>query len=190
MPTRTNPPSPTPATTIVCLSPAITPSLPLPSHAPEAVSAAAITAYLRTLKAEVPPSLSISHIQIGAIDMSGAPGAGEQLQQMVLHPRSRSGSPSSNSSTDLAPERRRPKPKLNGTPLRGLHHAVFDAVVGKSSGTVFVGRGARAYTIAGEYLPVSLVRWMVGGGQNSAEESRLIRRGSEDWEKVDEQVEV
>lgn len=172
LPTRTNKPTPTPPTTVVVLTPGISSSLPLPEHATESVTTAGLAAFLRTLRTEIPPSLQVSHIQLGAIDL------GESKQQIVLHSRSRSTSPITPQQGLLA--------KADWTSARTLHHAVFDAITGRTSGTTFVGRGARTYAFVGKYIPARLARWMVGAGRGSADESPLMkRRSSEEWESVD-----
>jgi len=175
IPTRTNPPTPTPPTTIVVLTPGIASSLPLPDHATEAVANAGLASFLRTLRCEIPPSLQVSHIQMGAIDL------GDSKRQVVLHDRSRSTSPA-------APPGAR-SDRADWTPARTLHHAVFDALTGRTGGTTFVGRGARTYAFVGKYMPSNLARWMVGMHNKSAREHHVIAdTGSEDWESVDRSI--
>ena len=46
-----------------------------------------------------------------------------------------------------------------------MHNSIFDAITrGKGkNGTIFVGRGARTYDLAGRWIPDGLVGWMLGG---------------------------
>lgn len=173
LPKRTNQHTPTPPTTVVVLTPGIASSLPLPEHATESVTSAGLAAFLRTLRTEISPTLQVSHIQLGAIDL------GESKQQVILHSRSRSTSPVVATHQGLIA-------KADWTSARTLHHAVFDAVTGRTSGTTFVGRGARTYAFVGKYIPGRLARWMVGGGRGLADETPLLnRRSSEEWESVE-----
>lgn len=83
--------------------------------------------------------------------------------------------------------------KVRGSPLRELHLEVFDAIVGKKRGVVYVGRGSRIYDYLGKVMPEGLVGWMLGlqaqreKGQNQkAEERKDGPEGSPGWEKVEQ----
>jgi hypothetical protein len=63
---------------------------------------------------------------------------------------------------------------VKGSPVRDLHHAVFDSlapgdrsIFGKKKRkkpVVYVGRGSRSYGIIGDWVPTTLVGWMLGYG--------------------------
>lgn len=89
-----------------------------------------------------------------------------------------------------------------GSSLRELHLEVFDAIVGKRTGTVFVGKGSRVYDIVGQWVPEGMVGWMLGLRSRKQqqqpqkmpkkEERDAHARGereaqsSREWEKVEE----
>lgn len=83
---------------------------------------------------------------------------------------------------------------MRGSPLRDLHVAVFDAMVGGlgRGGTVFVGKGSRAYDFVGRWVPGGVVGWMLrgrgggglgGGGLGYGGHGR--GEESAEWEKVE-----
>lgn len=69
-------------------------------------------------------------------------------------------------------------PAVEGSPLRELHVAVFDAIVRERgrSGTIFVGRGSRTYDFISRWVPAGVVGWMLKGVRNN-EEQQQQRRG-------------
>ena len=163
---------------LVLLTTTITPSIPDPSHHPEAVTTAALTTYLHCLRKEDHRSLYISHLRLGSFNFGLSP---ELAQQLVV--RSRAGSPASGISSDSSETTERAK----GSPPRVLHNAVFDAVTCRTTGTVFVGSGARTYGLVGDWLPDGLAWRIISQGvakHGKASESSS-RRISEEWERVE-----
>jgi hypothetical protein len=61
--------------------------------------------------------------------------------------------------------------------VRELHNAVFDAVVGRTPGTVWVGRGAWTYDMAGQYIPAGIIGWLWERKQNRGEGRQLGAAG-------------
>lgn len=168
-------------TSLVLLTSAISPSIPSPPHHPEAVTTAALTAYIRCLRTSAPSALRISHLRLGSFDFGAPPEA--RQQQLVV--RSRDGSPASSQASEASQAvEKKATEKTGGSPLRVLHNAVFDAVVGRTSGTAFVGRGARMYAFVGDWAPEGLVGWVVGRGK-SGDGGESAGMG-EEWERVEE----
>lgn len=54
---------------------------------------------------------------------------------------------------------------IKGSPLRELHFGVFDAIVGDRGrgGTIFVGKGSRAYDYISRFVPETIIGWMTHG---------------------------
>lgn len=54
---------------------------------------------------------------------------------------------------------------IKGSPLRELHFGVFDAIVGNRGrgGTIFVGKGSRAYDYISRFVPETIIGWMTHG---------------------------
>ena len=82
--------------------------------------------------------------------------------------------------------------KIKGSPLRELHFGVFDAIVGDRGrgGTIFVGKGSRAYDYISRFVPETIIRWMTHGvllpsmlGRDEDGGSNLS--GSTEWEKLE-----
>lgn len=70
------------------------------------------------------------------------------------------------------------------TSMRELQNGVFDAIAGKGTcGTIYVGRGSRAYELIGRWAPESLVSWMMPSRVNPIVDE--AGDPSTDWEKVD-----
>lgn len=81
---------------------------------------------------------------------------------------------------------------IKGSSLRELHFGVFDAIVGDRGrgGTIFVGKGSRAYDYISRFVPEEIIGWMTYGvllpsmlGRDENGGSNLS--GSTDWEKLD-----
>jgi hypothetical protein len=202
------------ATSIVLLTPSTTPSLLLAQHAPESTTTAALSAYFGTLRTELAAEaadvlISTAHLRLGGVDFESALGGATGIAQattslgndpvretaMMRKERSRSASPQASL-----------VPGIDRGTMRAVHNGVFDAVVGRARGTVFVGRGARTYAIVGMLAPRGLVGWLMArrgdgvgnrkGGQrrlsevsmasgSGSEEERGLH-GSAEWERVEQ----
>ena len=196
-----------PPTTLLVITSSSLPSLNPPLHAPESLTTAALTSYLTTLRTELPLSISLSHIRLGAFTPFTTPFSNVNTALARLK-RLRSSSASSSEKSSSSPPTRRvgaaavypqasttsSHPSTSSSTLRELHNGVFDTIVGRRSGTIFLGRGARTYAYVGTFVPNQLVAWMMGhrqetggrrlGGDESDGEEWIAR--SLEWERVEE----
>lgn len=174
---------------VVLITQSNTSSIELPAHACESLSSAALASFARTLQAELPRCCQAVHVRVGAFDYEGVRRNGKIPDPSLIrsHGADRRGLTWPNSQF--------------GRHTRELHLAVFDAMTGRSSGTVFVGPGARTYALMGALAPRNLIFWMMGyrGSRNIVESKWTgIRRRSHsnesssgsdtgrslEWEKV------
>ncbi|KAI4112637.1 MAG: hypothetical protein LQ338_008289 [Usnochroma carphineum] len=171
---------------ILFLSPVNTPSLSPPQHALENVVAGGMERYIFTLRKEMAASRDMKIIQfkLGAFDDA----SDRDAFKMALALRHDNNGAGSDTTSPLEIEQKRTR----GTPLRDLHLKVFDAIVGKRTGAVYVGRGARVYDTLGKAMPDGLVKWMLGlqikGKEAQKQDNggdRVYGGGSSEWEKVD-----
>ncbi|MCJ1242970.1 hypothetical protein MMC30_000166 [Trapelia coarctata] len=189
--------------TLLFLTPSLPSALYTATHAPESVTTMALTSYLRTLRAEIPcADMTITTLKLGAFDFGASHPSRTQVATLRSSHLNCNDSNDKDPSTDSKPtslpswqglksyfstgpnavthEPRR------GSPLRELHNGVFDAVVGRRRGTIFLGRGSRAYDFVGSWVPGALVGWMMRRdsvdrvGKWDGEGS-----GSAEWERVE-----
>lgn len=193
--------NPTPAS-IVLLSSSTIPSLHAPDHAPESLTTTGITSFFTTLRTELPASISMTHIRLGSLYPRNASFPASETSLIRAARLSRYTPASSSSSSPSRSLDGKAGPIHKSTALRELHNQVFDAAVGRSTGTVYVGRGARIYAIIGAVAPRSLVQWMVKSNGMRGEAWNVSSKrernesdggngnhtgsGSVEWEKVDE----
>ena len=190
-----------PPTTLLVVTPTNIPSLYPPLHAPESLTTAALTSYVATLRSELPTSLSLTHIRLSSFSPLAKPFNRLNTALARLH-RMRSGSESSSDKSSSSPPRSA-APHLRAenlhagsfSGLRELHNGVFDAIVGRRAGTVFLGRGARTYSYVGHWMPAGLMARMLGYNSQMDDGRRLgvEKNSSEDlgiggleWERVDD----
>ena len=187
-----------PPSTLVLVTPSNTSAIHAPHHAPETTTTIALTSYFNTLRHELPASLPFTHIHLGSL--SAVSAIADRLHvamARISRYQSSSSSPSSNSSSssrDVVSEARiQAQSSLTRSPaLREFHNGIFDAIVGKRSGSVYLGRGARTYAFIGCWAPPGLVGWMMGfKPTDSVDLTRAHRRiskedttGSEEYERV------
>ena len=144
---------------LLFLSPSIIPSLAPPLHAAENTIFGGFQQYISTLRKEV-SSLGINIVQLHLGNFDNGVTVDHEEQQLAL-------------SQHLAiAEATRQRLESKGTverttkhtSMRELHNSIFDAINrGKGkNGTIFVGRGARTYDLAGKWIPDGLVGWMLG----------------------------
>lgn len=158
-----------------------TPSLSPPLHGEANVVAHALDSYISTFRKESGAigNINIVDFKLGALDYESNPDA---LQMVVAsrHDDRRS---------DSVPEQK----QVRGSPFRELHLEVFDAIVGKRRGTVYVGRGSRTYDILGKVIPQGVAGWMLslkaqkkeGRDRKKADEVADGSQASTSWEKVE-----
>ncbi|MCJ1479011.1 hypothetical protein MMC13_007695 [Lambiella insularis] len=187
-------PSSTSMPTIILLSPSLPTSLHLPHHASESLTTNALHSYLSTLRSEVSPNtLSITTLKLGSLTTLSHP----TRTQVARYRSTRYGSPSPTPNPEptsiLAWEHARAtQERERAVALRELHNGVFDAVVGKRRGTLYVGRGSWAYDLVGRWVPGGMVGWMmrrrgVGGWGDGAGAGWEKLGGSTEWERVEEE---
>lgn len=186
-------------TRLLVLTPTITHSLSPPFHAPEAVAVAALDAFTDSLRRELKPlNVGVAQLKLGTFDLSAVSGR-QHLQaangaraDLISWP---AGVRGAYGRSYAAQEGKRP---VKGSPLRELHHAVFDALTTdvRPRKLVRVGSGSVVYDIIGRFAPDGLVEWMLNGGRGSSSADELLARGSTgsegsgsegsvEWEKVD-----
>lgn len=172
---------------ILFLNHANTPSLSPPLHGEANVVAHALDSYISTLRKELAAigDINIVQFKLGALDNGSDPDA---LKMAVALRHDHPAAPSSR--PDSIPEQK----KVRATPLRELNLEVFDAIVGKRRGTVYVGRGSRTYDILGKVIPQGIAGWMLslkaqkqkGRDHKKADEVADDHQASPGWEKVDQ----
>ncbi|KAL8762065.1 MAG: hypothetical protein Q9184_001873 [Pyrenodesmia sp. 2 TL-2023] len=173
---------------ILFLGPSNTPALSPPEHGLENVVAGATDRYISTLRKEISStsgSVNIVQFKLGAFNHA----SDREAFKMAVALR-----PDNNvTSHDNVPQNTIDSRNTHGTPLRQLHLEVFDAIVGKRTGTVYVGRGSRTYDYLGKVMPDGLVGWMLGLKSSKADvqrdekaDERVDGEGSPGWEKVDQ----
>lgn len=153
---------------VLLLTPSVTPSLRLPMHAVESTVYGALEGFTSSLGAELSQSGSaVTHFKLGNIDIPS-----------VTAKQRREGAPVS---------------RLKATPLRRLQDSVFDALVTRSpSRTWHVGRGSLTYELIGQWMPPSLVGWMMGAGRRRSvvdtvhQDEMHGSQGSLTWEKIEQ----
>ena len=161
------------------------PSLSPPLHGEANVVAHALDSYVSTMRKEAAAigDINVVQLRLGALDYESDRNA----HQMAVALRYDDGAAPTTSS-DSAPEL-----KVRGSPFRQLHLEVFDAIVGKRRGTVYVGRGSRTYDILGKVIPQGIASWMLslktqkdqGLDRKKANNVASSWQASPEWEKVD-----
>ncbi|KAI4217194.1 MAG: hypothetical protein LQ351_000503 [Letrouitia transgressa] len=187
------------ASSLLLLTPSITASLNPPNHAPENVVSSALNTYISTLRKELAGHpVNVTQFKLGAFDYRSDTDA-HNMQVALRHS---AGPQSSSVGASSGGEQWASAGGAKGSSLRELHLEVFDAIVGKRTGTVFVGKGSRVYDIVGQWVPEGMVGWMLGLRSRKQqqqpqkmpkkEERDAHARGereaqsSREWEKVEE----
>ncbi|KAI4247721.1 MAG: hypothetical protein L6R40_001307 [Gallowayella cf. fulva] len=170
---------------ILFLTHSNTPSLSPPLHGEANVVAHALDSYISTLYKEIARSegINISRFKLGALDDE----SDRDALQMAVALRHDNSSQSDISSSPVPGHR-----KVRGSPLRELHLELFDAIVGKRRGTVYVGRGSRTYDVLGKVMPHGLAGWILGLRAQNEEvrkdtKSNGVKNDSQvspEWERV------
>ncbi|KAL8809127.1 MAG: hypothetical protein Q9200_003692 [Gallowayella weberi] len=163
------------------------PSLSPPLHGEASVIAHAMDSYISTLRKELalPSGINLARLKLGALDY-GSDHDALKMAVALRHDDRIHSTTNPNSATE--------QNKVRGSPLRELHLEVFDCIVGKRRGTVYVGRGSRTYDILGKVVPQGIVGWMLGLKARRGEEQKETRpssavddlQASPGWESVDQ----
>ncbi|KAI4254663.1 MAG: hypothetical protein LQ352_002969 [Teloschistes flavicans] len=174
-------------TSILFLTPTNATSLSPPQRGLENVVGGGMERFISTLRKEhaISEGNSIVQFKMGAFDN----GSDRDAMKMAVALRHDHGSPSSTPSSPATEQRR-----VRGSPLRELHLKVFDALVGKSRGVVYVGRGSRTYDYLGKTMSEGLVGWMLGLRMTKQEEKQRVNADegapssveSPGWEPVEQ----
>jgi len=191
---------------LLLLTPSITHSLTPPFHAPESAAISALSSFTASLHCELSPlGVAVTQIKLGTFDLT--PVCGRQQFHAPNGARADliSWPPSVRSAYGKSYAAQEAGRRFKGSPLRELHHVVFDELSeGRSRRVVRVGSGSLVYELIGRFAPVGLVGWMLSGGRGGAasaagkEEimtptsssvngsgSEGSERGSVEWEKVE-----
>jgi NAD(P)-dependent dehydrogenase (short-subunit alcohol dehydrogenase family) len=191
--------------TIVFAYPSISSSLSAPFAGPEVATARAISGFAASLRQELrlleQGNVDVVELQLGNIDLGPTYRSGQNqiagtevlawsTQQRALYASQYL------SSVEQRPVASAGPSTVRGSPARNLHYAILDALeptsrdmfgrkVSKKS-VLYVGRGARSYSLIGAWVPSGLVALMMGyrsgNGMNSETPSGS---GSETgWERV------
>ncbi|KAJ5245690.1 hypothetical protein N7489_005786 [Penicillium chrysogenum] len=191
--------------TIVFAYPSISSSLSAPFAGPEVATARAISGFAASLRQELrlleQGNVDVVELQLGNIDLGPTYRSGQNqiagtevlawsTQQRALYASQYL------SSVEQRPVASAGPSTVRGSPARNLHYAILDALeptsrdmfgrkVSKKS-VLYVGRGARSYSLIGAWGPSGLVALMMGylsgNGMNSETPSGS---GSETgWERV------
>ena len=132
---------------LLLLTPSIIPSLRPPGHALQTILYTALESHLHFTAADLAPhGVFTTHFKLGTIDIPALTAAAQHRGS-------------------AAP----PAGTIAGTPVRDLHHAVFDALVTtRALRTCYVGRGSRAYDYVGRWVPAEALRWLWRVAQGSS----------------------
>ncbi|PKY04780.1 DUF1776-domain-containing protein [Aspergillus campestris IBT 28561] len=191
--------------TIVLVYPSISSSLSAPFTGPEVTTTRALSGFATSLRRELSllqhGKIDVVELKLGNIDL-GAPYrnaqghiTGTEVLAWSAQQRSLYG-PQYLSSIEQRPVASAGPSTVRGSPARSLHYAVMDALEPASrdifgrkvskSPVMFVGRGARTYSIIGEWVPAGLVGWMLGmrSGQRTPGDSPSGSSSETNWEKV------
>ena len=170
---------------ILFLSHNIIPALAPPSHAPESVVAGGLENYVKTLRKEVSSQgVNVVLFKLGNFDLT----LDRELALARYSPRTIADSPVRDnvrqpwSAKGIVEQIGSGEAKKSS--MRELQNRVFDAIAGKgNSGTIFMGRGSRAYELVGRWAPESLVLWMMSLKVRATVDE--AGDASMDWEKLD-----
>jgi NAD(P)-dependent dehydrogenase (short-subunit alcohol dehydrogenase family) len=193
--------------TILVLYPSISSSLSAPFAGPEVTTARALSGFATSLRTELRllqhKNIDVVELKLGNIDLGpqfrGAQShvTGTEVLAWSAQQRSLYG-PQYLSSIEQRPVASAGPSTVRGSPARALHWAVMDALEPASKDifgrkvakkrVIYAGRGARSYSIIGEWVPAGLVGWMMGlrGGHPTASDSASNSSSETGWEKVND----
>lgn len=165
---------------VLVFTPSIISSINPPFHAPEATVCSALAAFTEVLAGELNPlQIPVTHIQLGTFDFTSftpasqqnnaknggphgfaSPRAAETLTWPDAAKHTYGRNYVSQSSSAISAGRIR---GMRGSSLKELHSVVFDVLDGSiTSSTVRVGLGANVYGFVGQFVPRTLVSFMMG----------------------------
>ena len=198
---------------IIFLYPSISSSLSAPFSAAEVAVTRALSGFATSLRRELhimqqssdsSNNIDVVELKLGNIDFGSqyrpthSHIAGTEVLTWTPQHRALYG-PSYISSVEQRPIASTGSSLAHGSPARVLHYAIFDSLTppqkslfGKRKqkrSVVYIGRGSRLYGIIGEWVPSSLVGWMLSPLSGSRTASGRDWAGSgtsseNGWEKV------
>ncbi|PKX89712.1 DUF1776 domain-containing protein [Aspergillus novofumigatus IBT 16806] len=193
--------------TILVLYPSISSSLSAPFAGPEVTTARALSGFATSLRTELRllqhKNIDVVELKLGNIDLgpqfrdAQSHVTGTEVLAWSAQQRSLYG-PQYLSSIEQRPVASAGPSTVRGSPARTLHYAVLDALEPASKDifgrkipkkrVIYAGRGARSYSIIGEWVPAGLVGWMMGlrGGHPTTSDSASNSSSETGWEKVNE----
>ncbi|KAL8640576.1 MAG: hypothetical protein Q9226_008733 [Calogaya cf. arnoldii] len=164
-----------------------TPSLSPPLHGEANVVGHALDSYISTFRKEIVAigDVNIVQFKLGALDYESDRDALRMAVALRYDDRT-----APNPRSGSVPDQK----MVRGSPFRQLHLEVFDAIVGKRRGIVYVGRGSRTYDILGKMIPQGIAGWMLGlkaqteqrQNQKKADDIADGSQTSPGWEKVEQ----
>jgi hypothetical protein len=184
---------------ILVLTPSIVAALRPPFHSIENTVVSALEGFSTTLERELSTlGIPVCQLKLGSFDVSNF-GARHHLQPISS---SRTSSWPASARTlyaqNFITQSRVAESKgifgesgsaSKGSPLRELHHAVFDALTVDHPRRVWrIGRGSLAYDMIGTLVPSSIIGWMLGLRRVSLAEvatPQQVDDASHTWEKVE-----
>jgi len=160
-----HPQQPAPKPSVLLLTPSIIQSLNPAFHAPESVLVSGLSSFAAVLRSELSPlGIPVCHLQLGSFDTSSTHSRQHQNTQQSQRAETLKWDDTTRQnygrnfvalSTGLGNAGK-------GSSLRTLNNAVFDAMVSGTAQTIRVGMGAKLYGFVGNWVPTSLVGWMMG----------------------------
>lgn len=192
------------SSTIAFVYPSISSSLSAPFAGPEVATTRAISGFATSLRQELRllqhGSINVVELRLGNIDLGPAYRnaqnqiAGTEVLAWSAPQRALYGSQYL-SSIEQRPVASAGPATVRGSPARSLHYAILDALEPASRDflgrpvakkpVVYVGRGARSYSVIGAWVPSGLVGWMMGYHNFHATGLHSPSSGSEtSWERV------
>lgn len=198
---------------IIFLYPSISSSLSAPFSAAEVAVTRALSGFATSLRRELhimqqssdsSNNIDVVELKLGNIDFGSqyrpthSHIAGTEVLTWTPQHRALYG-PSYISSVEQRPIASTGSSLAHGSPARALHYAIFDSLTppqkslfGKrkrKKSVLYIGRGSRLYGIIGEWVPSSLVGWMLSPLSGSRTASGRDWAGSgtsseNGWEKV------
>lgn len=152
----------------------IIPALHTPFYTPAVLTSHAVEALATTLSREI-PSLFIVHLKLGTFDLAHHHQPKNAVRADVLgwSPSLRAAYSSSYKNCTIRPMNAR----VRGSPMKDLHHAVFDALTDANPARhVSVGAGVNLYQWIAQYLPEIGLQYLLGTN---------VTGEDKDWEVLD-----
>ncbi|CAI7677597.1 unnamed protein product [Penicillium manginii] len=190
--------------TIIFAYPSISSSLSAPFAGPEVATTRAISGFATSLRQELRllehGNVDVVELRLGNIDLgpsyrnaqnqiTGTEVLAWSAQQRALY------GPQYLSSIEQRPVASAGPSTVRGSPARNLHHALMDALepasrdwIGRRTrkkSIMYVGRGARSYSVIGAWMPSGLVGLMMGYRSGHPAPMGSPSSGSEtSWERA------